>query len=368
MIQLDIVLSLLMAVLFNASIQSYDKSIVVFLTKIGYSAFWISFVTFGKLLGYFLAPFFLEKLLKRFGIFKTYVGSIVIFCETGLILTLLNAENIYVFFMSLVILGFCVNSNLLNIITLFSSTSFGSDLMTIVNAVSNLIAALLLKLSDQKRSLVIFGMTSASILPFLMRDLSKANEFQVKGTPSISKAYFKYQKYFWCSFLLSSSSGLLRQFLPVVLILYSRFGKIADDNLVVNSVILALGEMLSIPIRRITAGIDPKNKIIGNAFVIIVLMLLLFTTMQRQNWLFKICLFLVSGFLSCRRFNIELFMNLKQPEDFNISILLTDNQIRQIANVALLLLGSQIIDFFPFKGLFMSIIAMQFFIIVNLIF
>ena len=367
--KLEIFLSVLMSILYSASIQSYDKSISVSLKNIDYSTFSISIMLLGKFLGYFLAPFFIEKLLRKFGIFKTYIGSIVIFCEASLLLSLFAFDNVKIFFFFLLLLGFCVNLNLLNIVTIFSSTSFGSDLIVLTNAISNFISVSLLKIQDiQRRSIVIFGMASGSIIPFLMRDLSKTSEIQVKGNPSLSKAYFKYNKYFWSAVFLNLSAGMLRQFLPFVLIEYSKNSMVQESNIVINGIIVSLGEILSIPLKRLAKNITPINKIVMNCFAIMFLSVGLLVTISKQNFIFKICLFIISGLLSSRRFNIDLFMTMKQPEDFDISIFLTDNQIRQVSNLVLLLLGSQIIDFFPFKGLFISIIVMQFFTLFKFVF
>jgi hypothetical protein len=359
---MDLPLCVASTILFSAAFQTLNDTASLVLSNNGYSNVQISFVILARTIGKICTGFFLKNIVKKVGIFKSVVGAMIVFCEAVCIFWFMNSIQY------ITVLSF-LTSIIFNFIFLSMNSairSYGNaKLLVTYYSISQILSSLFLTFPEVEKIILILSAGLLSLGCFLFRDLKKSQlDTNEKGEGSIIKVYFKYGRYFWPSLLYSLSHWLISKYLLLSLISLS-----LDKNRITNILIfLPLGRLcLNYFISKMIQNLSPSLKIIFSSVWTIITSILFAYTLNLKNWIFLLSVFCSGVFLNSKVFIMEYFSKNRLPEDYNISLQLTEQQIDSVSQFLVIILGSILSSFSPARGILSAIIALHILVIICLI-
>lgn len=359
---MDLPLCIASTILFSAAFQTLNDTTSLSLSNYGYSNIQISMVILARAVGKICTGFLLKNLIKKVGVFRAVVVAMIIFCEAVCIFWFTNSLN-YIIILAF-ITSFIFNFIVLNINSTIRNYGNGRLLVTYYS-ISQILSSLILTFDPIEKIILILAVGLLSLGCFLFRDLSKAQlDTNEKGEGAILKVYFKYGRYFWTSLLYSISHWLINKYLLLSLIsIHLEKAKIAKIL-----VFLPLGRLfLNYFVSKLIFSFSARFKIIFSSIWTIITATLFAYTIDFKNWIFLLSVFCSGVFLNSKVFVMEYFSKNRQPEDYNISVQITEQQIDSLSQFLVIILGSVLSSWNPARGILTTIILLHILVIGNLV-
>ena len=360
---MDLWLCVFSTILFSAAFQTLNDTASSILTNKGYSSSQISLVILARVIGKVAVGFAFRKFIKRMGVFRFVVSTMIVFCESVCIFWFV--DSIYY----IAILNF-ITSGIFNFIILHMNSAIrnygNGKLLVTYYSISQILSALAFPFDVFEKILVIVAIGLLSLGCFIARDLNKSQvDTNEKGEGAILKAYFKYGKYFWSSLIYSISHWLVNKYLLLSLVSVG----IENKQIAKIMVLLALGRLfLNYLLSKLVSEFHPRTKIIFSSIWTIVNVALLNYTMYLESNIFLIFVFFAGVFLNSKVFMIEYFTKIKKPEDYNVSVQLTEQQIDSLSQFFVIILASALSFLNVSYGIFVSLIALHVIVILTIVF
>jgi hypothetical protein len=347
---------------FMISSSACSRIIQIHLTHTTIDIDLISIILVTRLLGTFIASYTFNKIIKRLGVLRTFVISVICFTQSIIFLLLIKSEYLYIatsfLFGLFETYAIFIIKPTLRIIT----EKYKRQVNIIFQQIARFSAVFLLKLKKHIFLPMLMFLSLFAVIPYVLSDARNffKKEYVDTESPNLYVVYNEYPLYFIFAFFLHLSSVSASAY---ILILVQNI----TQNISFNYLLcFFLGHVIfSIPLEIFLNYLSMRKRILAVNLLIIASTALTATILffYKSNILLQyICLSLFGGSLSS---SSTLVLNRSIKKIHVLSVDITDDQIKMLATFIAICINISILKRFTF-GWFFVIITNHFLCILYL--